>query len=156
MTFDVVNKVPYLKTSRLYSDNIEKLRDEINISYVDITGSVNDRVIGLFPTTRPAINGEDWYLSGQTRQQALRQVYTFTAAGNIAHGIDFNAISHFTKCYGAFTDDTNWYGVVFGSSTAITGQVSFYITSTDIVVTADGAAPSITKGIIVIEWLSNP
>ncbi len=156
MTTEVINKVPFLKKSRIYPKEINSLSEELNITYVDVANAVNDRTIGLFPTNRPAINGEAWFLAGITKQQALRQVYTFESAGAIPHGINFDSLTHFTKCYGAYTDDTNWYGLIFGSSTAIAGQVSFYIDSTNIVILADGAAPSITKGIVIIEWISNP
>ena len=155
MTFDVTNKVPYLKTSRIYSENIKQLIQEINVSYVDISGAVNDRTIGLFPINKPAIGGENWYIEGQRRQQNLRQVYPFTAAGNVQHNLNLDSVSYFTKCQGSFTDGTNWYGAIYGSNTAIAGQISFYITSTNIVVLSGAGAPTITDGLIVLEWITH-
>ena len=152
---NIINQYPYLKTSVKFPEDINHLVDELNISYVDIANNINDRTIGLYPTDRPAIGGEAWFISDNRKQQNLRQVYTFTTAGNIKHGIDVTKIGRFTKCCGAFTDGTNTYGVIFGSSTAITGQVSFYITSSNIVVLADGAAPAITSGFILLEWIGN-
>jgi len=155
MTTNVVNQMPYLQTSRNFPLEAQPLAVEVNKSYVDIANSVNNRMIGLYPTNRPAINGESWFINDNQRQQAFRQIYTFTAAGSIPHGINFNSVSFISpKSCGSYTDSTNWYGVIYASSTTITDQVSFYVTSTNIVVQADAGAPSITNGIIVLEWLS--
>jgi len=51
---------------------------------------------------------------------------------------------------------TNSYGLIFGSNSATTipGQISFYITATQIIFIVDGAAPALTSGRIVLTWLS--
>ena len=156
MSANVSNQVPFLKTTRSFPTEANLLSVEINKGYVDIANCVNERTIGLFPMGRPAINGESWFVTGNVKQQAFRQIFTFTAAGNIPHGINTSTITGFTKCQGEFTDGTNWYGAIFGSNVAIAGQISFYITSANIVVLAGAGAPSITSGIIVLEWLSQP
>lgn len=147
---------PYLRAQRQFPNNdLQELANETDHAYIDIAGKVNARTIGLYAVNFPMVTGESWYLQGQPqRQQTLRQVYTFTATGNIAHGINFASISLFTKPFGSFTDGTNWYGAIYAGSTAIAGEVSFYITPTNIVVVAGAGAPSITSGIIVLEWLS--
>lgn len=155
MSTNIVNQSPFLRTSRNFPQEAQPLAVEINRSYVDIAEKVNERVIGIFPTTRAAINGEAWFITNNQKQQGFRQVYTFTATGNIAHGINFTSVAFISpRSYGSFTDGTNWYGAIYGSSTAIAGQVSFYITKTNIVVLAGAGAPSITSGIIDLEWIS--
>lgn len=156
MSANVSNQVPFLRTSRNFPQDAQPLAVEINKSYVDIANCVNERTIGLFPMNRPAINGESWFLTGNLKQQAFRQVYKFTNTGNVAHGINTAAITGFTKCQGEFTDGTNWYGAIFASNTAIAGQISFYITSANIVIVAGAGAPTISSGIIILEWLSQP
>lgn len=154
MTSNVVNQMPYLRTSRNFPEESQPLSVEINRSYVDIAEKMNTRSIGIFPTNRPAVNGESWFIMNKS-QQAFRQVYTFTTTGNIAHNINWNSVSFISpRSYGSFTDGTNWYGVIYASSTAIAGQVSFYVTSTNIVVVAGAGAPSITNGYINLEWVS--
>lgn len=150
----VFNQSPYLRTSRNFPTEINQLTVEVNKSYVDVANAVNARTIGIFPTNKPSINGESWYISS-SRQQALRQVYSFKATGNIAHNLNWPSVSYVSpKSYGSFTDGTNWYGCVYASNTAIAGQVSFYVTSTNIVVIAGAGAPAITSGLIVLEWIS--
>jgi len=152
---NVVNTMPYLRTTRDFPIELEELSSEINRAYLDIAQKMNDRTIGLFPTTRSAVNGEAWYIVKNQKQQAFRQVYPFTAVGNIPHGIVFaNTVERFTKCQGSFTDGTNFYGVIYASNVPIVGQISFYITPTNIVVLAGAGAPTITQGIIVLEWVS--
>lgn len=146
---------PFLRTSRAFPPDIEKISIEINKAYIDIANAVNARDIGLYPTNRPSVNGQSWYFDRNNKQQGLRQIYPFTTApANVAHGISVGKISGFSNCYGSYTDGTNWYGAMWGSNTAIVGQVSFYLDGTDIVILSGAGAPTVTRGIIVLEWLS--
>lgn len=149
-------KSPFLRNQRLIPyEDVRALANEVDHAYIDIASKVNSRTIGVYAVNNQIVTGEQWFLSGQpNKQQTLRQVYQFTATGNVAHGINFTAVTMFTKCQGSFTDGTNYYGAIYGSNTAISGQVSFYITSTDIVIQAGGGAPTITSGVIMLEWLS--
>lgn len=151
-----MNQVPYLRTSRTFPDELLQLTVEVDKAYVDTANAVNNRTISIFPTTRPAINGESWFLIGNQKQQGFRQAYTFTTTGNIAHGIESNDISRFVRTFGEFTDGTNWYGLIPGSNIAIAGQISFYITPTDIIFAVGAGAPAVTSGVVVLEWISQP
>lgn len=158
MSANVVNQVAYLRTSRDFPfDDAKQLAVEANKAYVDTANAINNRTISIFPTNRPAINGESWFLTGNLRQQAFRQVYTFTTTANIPHGITVIDPAQFIRCFGSYTDGTNSYGLIFGSNTAtIPGQISFYITSTNIVFEVDAGAPAVTNGTVVLEWISQP
>lgn len=71
------------------------------------------------------------------------------------HNINWASIAFISpRSYGTFTDGTNWYGAIYASSTAIVGQVSFYVTPTNIVVLTGAGAPAITSGFINLEWVS--
>ena len=147
---------PYLKTQWQFPyDEVRSLSNQVDIAYIDIASKVNSRTVGIFATNFPLVTGNRYYLSGSsTPQQTLRQVYEFTAAGNIPHGIDFASITDIPVGFGDFTDGANFYGCIFGSSVAIAGQVSFYVTPTNIVVLSGVGAPVIVNGTIVLEWLS--
>lgn len=153
MSSNVANSVSFLRSSREFPEDPRNLVIEISKTYQEIATSVNSRVIGLFPTNRPAITGEEWFITSQ-KQQTLRQIYTFTSTAAIPHGINFTNIDRFTSCYGEFTDGTNWYGLISGSNVAIAGQISFYLDPTNINFLTGAGAPAITKGNIVLSWLS--
>lgn len=151
----IINQAPFLRTTRNFPEEIQPLTVEINRSYVDIAAKVNNRVIGIFPTNRPAITGESWFYNANEKQQTLRQIYTFTAAGNIAHGIKVDQIAGFSRIYGTFTDGTNWYPLPYVDVTAANNQVNVIVTPTNITIAAGGGSPpSITSGFVVLEWLS--
>jgi len=156
MTSNVINKVPYLRTSREFPEEVKELAYHVNTSYVDIANAINNRTISLFPTTKPAITGENWYLQQNRKQQGFRQVYPFTTTSNIPHNIDIPNIDAFVRMYGCYTDGTNWYGLLATTTTGIAGQWSFYLSNTDIVFVNGGGTPTVTKGTIVLEWLSLP
>lgn len=159
MTFtNVVNPVSYLRTSRAYpQEDVSQLAIEVTKTYIDIANAVNVRTIGIFPTNRPAITGEGWFVTNNQKQETFRQVYAFSAAGNIAHGIKTDQISTFTRIYGIFTDGSVWYPLPYVNVVSATNQVSVTVTNTNIVITAGaGSPPSITSGYAILEWLSLP
>ncbi len=154
---NVVNQVAYLVTSREFPEDGHELTVHLNKSYSDIANAVNFRTIGIFPSTRPAITGESWFIFQNKRQQSLRQVYTFTSIANIPHGLNLDRLDYFTRNFGEYTDGTNWYGIIHGTDQPIPGQLSFYVSPTEIVFVDGGAGrPPLTKGLIVLEWLSVP
>lgn len=146
---------PYLRTSRHFPEEDKLLSVELSKMYIDIANAVNNRTIGLFPLNKTVQTGETYFLKGVNKQQVNRQVFSFTSTTSIAHNITFDLISAFSKAYGAFTDGTNWYGLIFGSNVAIAGQVSFYISPTQIVFLSGSGAPSVSQGTVVIEWISD-
>ena len=156
MSSNVVNQVAFLRTSRDFPEESKELSIELEKAYLDTANAVNTRTIGIYPATRPAITGNSYFFDKNQRQQSLRQVYLFTAAGNIPHGINALRMAQLVSGYGSYTDGTSAFGVIFASSTAIAGQVTFYVTSTNIVVLLGAGAPAIVSGKLVIEWISAP
>lgn len=151
----VVNRSAYLRTSREFpEDDIRLLSIQVDKSYIDIANAVNNRIIGIFSRDKPSITGESYFINNGVRQQTLRQIYTFETTTSIDHGISIVIPNQFTQCYGSYTDGTNNYGLFFTTSIAIAGQITFYLTSTQIVFNLGAGAPALTSGRIVLEWLS--
>lgn len=156
----ILKESAYLRVQRNFpSDNPQALSVEVDRAYCDTATKVNLRTIGVFPVNKPTVTGERWFFNAinqtSNNQQTLRQVYTFTAAGNIAHGIDTTGIFGFSKIYGVFTNGTNWYPLPYVDVVAANNQVNVIVTPTNIVITAGaGAPPAITSGFVVLEWLS--
>ena len=148
------NQQPYLRTSREFPEDVKPLVQEVNRAYVDTANAINARTIGLFTTSKPAITGNAYYLSTTKKSESFRQAYTFTTTGSITHGIDTTKTMGFINCYGTYTDGTNFYGIPFMTNTAIAGQLTFYITPTQIVFSVGGGSPAVTSGTIILEWLS--
>ena len=150
----VINQVAYIKSSREFPQDLNQIANILTRSYVEIATAINARTIGLFPSNRSAITGNSYYVFKNQRQESFRQAYTFTTTANIIHGIDLPTTAYIASMYGQYTDGTNWYGLIAGSTVAISGQISFYLDPTNIVFVVDAGAPALTKGIIVIEWIS--
>jgi hypothetical protein len=155
MSTNFITSAPYLKTSRNFPLNPQELQVELDKSYIDIASAVNNRTIGVFSTNYASINGEGWFITSK-KQQGLRKVYNFTSLSTfpIPHNLDYDSIERFTRLYGTYTDGTNWYGIIGGTSVAIAGQFSFYVTPTTLTFLTGAGAPAMTRGSVVIEWLS--
>ncbi len=162
MSANVVNQVAFLRTSREFPEEPKQFSVEVTKAYIDTANAVNNRTISIFPTTRPAINGESWFLTGNQKQQGSRQVYVIPAEMGVLpstnHGIRDVTPSQFIRCFGSYTDTStsNTNGLIFGSDSATTipGQISFFISPTQIVFKTDAAAPTPVQAIIVVEWIS--
>ena len=156
MSANIVNQVPYLRTSREFPEELHQLTVEVNKAYLDTANAVNNRTISIFPTGRPAVNGESWFVNSSTRQQGLRQIYTFTNSGSYPHGINTDQIGGFTAIYGTFMDNSgNWYPLPYVNVNAANDQISLQVTPTNIVITSGaGTPPTISSIFIVLEWIS--
>jgi len=159
MSSNVVNQVPYLRTSRDFPQEAQPLSQELSKAYIDIANVVNNRIIGLFPTSTPGVTGESWFVGGgNSKQQTLRRVYPFTGSSlTIAHGITTTQISGFVRIWGTFSDNSgNFYPIPYVDPTAANNQINIQITSANIVITAGaGSPPAINSGYIILEWLAN-
>jgi len=163
MSSNILNQVAFLRTSREFPEELRQLTVEVNKSYIDTSAAVNNRTIGLFSVNRPSINGESWFLTGNQKQQGLRQVYKFTTTADINIGFKLTSISQITNMHGVFLSGTSYFGLIPATTVAIAGQISFWVevngasTTSDIIKFATGAgAPALTSGIIVLEWISDP
>ena len=156
MSSNVVNQSPFLRTSRDFPQEAQPLSVETTRSYIDIANKMNSRSIGIYPADRPAQGGDTWTVTAGKSQQSFRQVYPFTAVGSIPHNINFNSVSFISpNSYGTYTNGTNWFGVIYGNSAAaIVGQLSFYVTSSNIVIVAGAGAVGVSQGYIHLEWAS--
>ncbi len=155
MSFVVSNQVSFLRTTRNFPfDDVKPLAVECDRTYIDIANAVNSRIIGIFPLNTPILTGESWFIDRNKRQQSFRRVYTFTSSGNIAHGINTTNIYGFTRIYGTFTDNTNFYPLPYVDVVNASNQISVIVTPTNIVITRGAGAPAIVSGIVVLEWLS--
>lgn len=157
MSANVVNQTAYLRVAKEFPEDIHQLSFEINRTYVDVANAVNNRTIGIYPTNRPAITGNSFFLT-TTRKQTFRQIYPVTAAdiaaGFINHNITNVFPGQFINCFGSYTDGINTFGLFFASSVAIAGQTTFYVSSTQIILLVGGGAPVLTSGLIVLEWIT--
>lgn len=166
MTTNAPDRSPYLRTSRNFPEDPHNLCLEINKSYIDIANAVNSRTISFFTVNKPLVNGENWFFN-QGRQQGFRQVYiipaSITSGFTINIGFKLSSINKISpSSYGSFTDGTNWYGIIYATNVAIAGAYSFYVnlngasTVTDqITILVGVGAPTITSGIINLEWISD-
>ena len=156
MTFGPINtNAVYLPTTQYFPDEAEKFKSVLTFVYSDIARRVNDKEIGFFDLVE-FLTGEQWPVVGnpQQKRQTFRKIFFFSDASlNFAHGI--TGITLCTHIYGAFTDATNFYPLPYVSSIAIANQVQVVVTPTNIVITKGGAAPAITNGVIVLEYLLN-
>jgi hypothetical protein len=160
MSANFINQNAYLRTSRRFPvEDQEQLSLELSRSYIDIASSVNARTISLFPTTRSAQTGENWYITQNRRQQGFRQVYQFSDSNLVInHGINFlTQVSNFVRIWGTFFDGTNWQTLPYVDVVAANNQINVKVNSTQIIITKGaGAPPAITNGLLVLEWISQP
>ncbi len=156
MSIKIINKGAFLREQRKFPEQMQALTVEIDRAYVAISQKVNDRTIGFYTLGGSTLTGEKWQLSGK-QYVGFRQAYQFVTADlpNIAHSLRTDALFTFTRFYGTFTDGTSSYPLPYVDTVAIGNQVSLSVDATNIVITVGGGAPpTVTRGIIVLEWIT--
>lgn len=159
MASNIVNRDPYLRTTREFPEELHQLSIECNRAYRDTASCMNDRTIGIYPTGNPAVSGDQYFISGgNTKQQSLRQVFPFSA---IAAGTN---LSLPYKIAGGFTQFVRIYGTcktalpdnrpIPYASVAANSNIDLRVDPSNIIISNGAAAPAITSGLIVLEWLS--
>lgn len=161
MNTNLLNPAPYLRTSRNFPVDSKKLEVELNSSYIDIANCVNARTIGIFPTNRPTVTGERWYLTSST-QQTLRQIYSF---GAIASGAELDIPLGFTNwnmltkiTATVLTNVPDYRPIPFVDPTTATNGMEILVATVagmlQIRIILGSTAPAVVSGIAVIEFLS--
>lgn len=154
---------PYLLTSRNFPNDIDKLSDQLGKAYIDTANAVNARTIGIFPTRKPIVTGESWFIDNNNRQQTLRQVYSFgaIAAGasiSIPTGItNITSINIPTRLYGmVLTDFPDYRPIPFVAVNLVTSQIAIRlnINTNSIVIAVGATSANVVRGFVVLEWLS--
>lgn len=144
---------PYLPTSFRFSEDDKILISQLTRMYGSVAYRLNNREISIYDFVE-RLTGQKWTDPNnlQVPKETFRKIFSFNAAGSFAHNI--TGITQ-VLAWGGYTDGTNFYGAIFGSNVATAGQVTFYVTPTNIVVLSGAGAPAITSGVIVLEYLKN-
>ncbi len=153
MSAPLTLKAPYLRVQRLFPQEAQPLSVEIDRAYVDIASNMNVRKIAMIPTETSIQNGEILFINGQ-KFSGFTRAYTFTATTAISHQIGIDSVNQFVSCYGTYSDGTNSYGLIYGTSVAIAGVIQFYMSATQILFVVGAGAPALTSGRIVLNWFN--
>lgn len=154
----IVNQTPYLKTTRNFPEEAKDLSYEMDKSYLEIAGAVNNRTIGIYPTNAPSVTGNSYFVSKAQKQQSLRQVYSFGAVNAGASTSIPIASYHapYVLINGACQTSLPDSRPLPYASVAANSNIDIRVdkTSKTIVVSVGAASPNVVSGYIILEWLS--
>ena len=162
MTFSPPNTLEAALPENLsFAESWEEFHEQFTNLYRKVSVKVNGKERGVYPLALEILNDQQFFSIGNTRayRSVFRKVFNFgaIAAGaalNVVHGI--TNIVEFTRIYGtATTNVVDYRPLPFNSVIAANQGVQLVITAANIVVLNGAAAPPITSGIIVVEYLKN-
>ena len=154
MSNPIVSQIPgfFSPINQVYSnDQDQRLLQHTKVQS-DNSRYINLREIALYQTVE-TITGQQWFnpTNAQVPRYGFRAVYPFTSA-TLTFNHNLSNFTIFTFIGGGFTDGTNFYPLPYVSTTAA-NQVGVHVTPTQIVITVGGGAPSVSSGVIVLEYL---
>lgn len=161
---NLLNSAPFLRNSRHFPPEVNRLVLEVNKAYIDTANCVNKRTVSIFPTLQTIVNGEFWFLAatntsdGTAPRQGIRRVYQFDDSNLVFdHNINLNGVSNFVRIWGTFYDGTFWQALPYVDVVNVSNQINIKVSSTQVIVTKGaGAPPAINRGLIILEWIANP
>jgi hypothetical protein len=132
---------------------------------VQFANAINNRTVSTFQLhvdgdKQMLPNGERWFPTATqelTSPQRLRDGFRLVVQvsdSTLAVNHNITQINQVTRLYGAFFDGTVWWPLPYVDVVAANNQINVKVTATQIVVTKGaGAPPSISSGIVVVEYL---
>lgn len=149
-------KSPYMPLQRNFPyDNLQALAIEIDAFHILAALNINAREIGTYAVNSQTVTGQQWYLNGEVnKQQTLRQIYSITSGSSFNHNINFATVTSFTTITGIGYDGTNYFPLPYVSPFSAADCIGLFVTSTQVMIVVGAGAPTITSGIITLEWIS--
>ena len=136
------------------TDDARNLEMQLVNSYQSIANLVNNRIISTFETNIIP-NGERWFpLTDTPKMRPGNRLVVQVSDSTLTVAHNITMINQVTRLYGAFFDGTVWWPLPYVDLTSATNQINISVSSTQIVVTKGGGAPpSISQGLVILEYL---
>lgn len=146
-------------------DDLHNLQKQLINFHSQTNTAVNNRTVSVFELHQvgdndSTPNGERWFPTAPQQATAplkLRDGFRLVVEVSdstltVNHNIPL--INQVTRLYGAFFDGTFWQDLPYVDVVSVTNQINIKVSATQIIVTKGaGAPPSISKGIVVLEYL---
>ena len=148
---------PFLATNRNFDIEYRQMQILWHQLYTQMAYAINSREISDYLLSEIPI-GQHFFKTGdpQATRAVFRKVFPIpaTASGTtatLAHGIKF---TEFTNIYGTvITDVVDYRPIPYISVTAVNQGIELQCDTTNVYVINGAAAPNITSGIVVLEYL---
>lgn len=150
---------PNLQENISFSENFTIFLEQITRYYRDIARKVNEKEGGMYPQALEVLTSQKFFTAGNPRayRSVFRKVFPVTAiaAGatlNIAHGIV--GFVELVNLYGScITNVVDYRPIPFTSAVAVNQGIQVLLVGANISITNGAAAPNITSGYIVAEYV---
>lgn len=144
--------MPFLIQTRLFPEDMEELREELNKAYIETSNAVNARTIGVYDTFQSA-TGNKWFNDGDPTnpREGYHKAILFEnviapgGSDSIAHNIEgLKKVLKWNGSCETTVPDSRPFGMGI--------QVS--ITDTDVIISLDAAASfSINNAVVIPEYV---
>jgi hypothetical protein len=146
---------PFVPTYRQFpTADAHNLEKQLVNMYTQLSIAINQKDIGSYDLTIIP-NGQRWFASQNTKLRDGNRLVVQVSDSTLSVAHNITMINQVTRLYGTFQDASgNWRPLPYVDLTSVSNQIAIKTNSTNIVVTKGaGAPPSISNGIVVLEWL---
>lgn len=147
---------PFLPTFRNLQVDDEQFRIVLSQYLTNASYAVNIKQNGQYETIE-LISGQQFTntSSAQKKRQGFRKIFYIDPSNlTFSHGI--SGVQLFTNIYGTVTDNMGTqYPLPLVDVVNVTNQISIQVTSTQVIITLGATAPTITGGVVVLEYVKN-
>lgn len=155
----MTNPSPFLPNTRFFPSDPGYMQREINLVYNDLANAINMKDIGLY-TTQATSTGQLFFSTtgNTTSRPTLRQVFTAPSILNgttsIAHGINIQPTTVFTRIYGNATQpSTMWLPIPYINVAAPADSIQLRVNGTNIEIITTTANYTAFSAMIILEFI---
>lgn len=129
--------------------------NSFNETYLQIATQVNRKVFGYI-STQQVMTGKQWFVDPQNYKMIYRKRFDFTtiaqgATETIAHGL--SGFTKIVKRYGEVITAADYRPIPYMSVSNVNLGIEINNDSTNITIVNGAAAPAITSGFVVLEYI---
>ena len=145
---------PFLPTYTTFSRDNEQFLIQLTNLYLQMALAINAKIIGNYETFETPTGSYFFPVATTVRRQVFRKCFTFDDSSLIFdHGIA--NLASCTLIQGtAVTTVPSFIPIPYTNTTAA-NQIQVDVTSTQVIITRGGGAPTLVSGLLILEYLKS-
>jgi hypothetical protein len=146
---------PFLPSFRNLSVDDEQFRIVVSQWLTQAAYCVNVKQFGHYELVELLAGQQFSVANDAQKKRPVFRIIFYINPSNLTFNHGITGITLFTNIYGVITTSTAWYPLPLVDVVNVTNQIAINVTTTQVIITPGATAPTITGGVVVLEYVKN-